>query len=293
MFLAAAMLAASREAMPTTIVSLVPPASTGGSQPRWRDIADNAYAAAYRNSFDYADAVAQLSYEECGTTFKARLVADGLKPYFAYQLKFIASHDSPGMERLGYIGRWWWEGGPLNVPDASYEANKGNPGLSSFLVFDYAVTDSQGHLEKEVVLDSSYHVLWRYGISGVPGVRLPGPDDGFSVDTLVDVGSALGAAYDFDYAPFLVSVFGEHEATAGNARPLPGELEMSPGEYQLEFVMTEESFHGSGVVDGWWMPALVSPPGQMVSFTVVPEPTSSFLVLLGLALLRVRRDRAG
>ena len=266
-----------------------------GDRPRWRDIAENPYAVAYRESFTYADATVTLEYEPVGTTFAGRLSADGLKPHFAYQLKFTAAHDSPGMEQLGCLGRWWWEGGPLNVSDALYEAFKDDPAISSFLVFDYAVTDADGHLEVDICLDSSYHVLWRYGITGVPGVDLPGPDDGYSIETLVDPAIEPGGAYDTDYGADTVYVFGEHEHTRGNVRPLPGELAMPEGDYELTFLLTEESFHSYDLLGGLWQHALVSPSDDPIRFSItselVPEPATSLALLAGLLPL-VRRRRA-
>ena len=274
------------------VVTLDAVPTTPESEPRWRDVAENTYSEAFRQSFRYEDAVATVDYETVGSTFTARFVADGLKPFFAYQLKFIAAHDSPGMERLGYLGRWWWEGHQLNVSDAEYEANKDDPAISSFLVFDYAVSDADGHIEKDISIDSTYHVLWRYGISGVPGVDLPGPNDGYSIETLVDPTVEPGGAYDFDYGPDAIFVFGEYEHTAGNVRPLPGELVMSEGAYELTFLVTEESFHSYDELGGSWQHALVGPTDQPIRFTIaselIPEPATLSLLLIGLLALRRR-----
>jgi len=272
----------------TTIVSLVP---SGGANPRWSDIADNPYGPAFQTTFSYASASVLLSYEEEATTFVGALIADGLKPNFAYQIKFRAGHDSPGMEPLGYMGRWWFGGSPLNVSDAYYEDHKDDPNVSSYMLFDYFVTDPLGHAIVPLALDSTYHVLWRHHITGVPGVALPGPNDGPSIDTLVD--PEIGFAYDADYAEQLVGVFGEYEHTADNVRPLPGTLVMPQGYYSLELVLTEESFHSS---DGWWAEAMVSPSGEPIAFTVsgqavIPEPASLALALFGLAGLAIRRKR--
>ena len=264
------------------------------ADPRWRDIADNSYSNSFQAGFDYANATAVLRYEETGSTFTGSFIADGLKPNFAYQMKFRAGHDSPGMERLGYLGRWWFGGNPLNVSDAYYEAHKTDPICSSFMLFDYFATDSNGHIEKPIAIDSTYHVLWRYGISGVPGVMLPSANDGPSLQTLVD--PVTGSAYDVDHDPHLVSVFGEYEHTAGSVRPLPGQLVMPDGYYELEFVLTEESFHSSGGLGGWWSEAMVSPTGEAVRFTIdrsagVPEPASLALLFLSMTPLLRRRRR--
>jgi len=267
--------------------------SAGGTAHRWRDIADNLYAPAYQGSFSYANASVRLEYETFGTTFTGRLVGDGLKPFFGYQLKFTAPHFDPLMERLGYLGRWTWAGGPLNVSDAMYEANETNPTISSFMVFDYAVTDASGHIDEPFAIDSTYHVLWRNGVTGVSGVAFPGPHDGYSIQTLVEPGRSPAGTYDGAPGPDTVNVFGEYEHTLGNVRPYPGELVMPSGDYALDFILTEESFHGWRTDDGFWMTALQSPQNERITFTigtaVVPEPGSLLLLLAGLSAVAARR----
>lgn len=262
---------------------------------RWYDIADNLYSSDLRSRFDYADANVRVQYERAGTTLVGRLVGDGLKPFFAYQLKLAASHDNSAMERLGYLGRWVWEGGPLNVADYEYEAHKGDPGFSSFLLFDYCITDEDGRVEEDFRIDSSYHVLFRDGVGWVPGARPPGPNDGFSVDTLVDPAAATPGTYQNLSSPVWVSVYGEYEHTRGNVRPLPGELLMPAGDYSLQFMLTEESFHYWGGLGGYWMTALTSPPGEDITFsiisTTIPEPVSICTFLCGALICLKRRDQ--
>ncbi len=271
----------------------------GGSNPRWLDVADHLYSPAYRASFSYANAAVQLRYEPAGATFTGRLIGDGLKPFFAYQLKFTAAHADPMMEPLGHMGRWSWAGGPLNVADSVYAANRPNPAITSFLVFAYAVTDAHGHVDAALSIDSTYHVLWRHGISGVSGVAQPGSHDGSSISTLADPTQSPPGTYDGAPSPATVGVFGEYEHTAGNVRPYPGTLVMAPGDYVLDFALTEESFHGSGTYDGWWMAALQNPRSERVAFTVAaaaaPERRTTRPLSDGIAALRrwLRRGRQG
>ena len=281
-------------AQAAVIVDLVPAEQ---AEPRWKDIADNVYTEAYQTQFSYDDASVTLRYEERGATFVGRLVADGLKPNFAYQLKLGAAHDNPAMERLGYMGRWHWAGGQPNVRDAVFEANKSNPDLSSYLVFDYLVTDGLGHAEKAIEVNSTYHVLWRVPGSGLGGSRTPQPEDGPVLDIFVDPVPGPDGAYGPEDEPMWVGVYGEHEHTKGNVRPLPGELVIAEGDYEVDFLLTEESFHGTDrPLDGYWSTALVTPPDQMLRFSVggervIPEPCSLALAALGMGHLLLRRRR--
>ena len=54
-----------------------------------------------------------------------------------------------------------------------------------------------------------------------------------------------GFAYDVDYAEASVTVFGEWERLPVGGVTLP------TGLYEADFVLTEESFHGSGLAGGW------------------------------------------
>jgi hypothetical protein len=58
-----------------------------------------------------------------------------------------------------------------------------------------------------------------------------------------------------------VNIFGEWER-------LPvGGVTPPPGDYEAEFVLTEESFHGGGLAGGW-----AAAVGSMVTFTLVALP---------------------
>jgi hypothetical protein len=53
------------------------------------------------------------------------------------------------------------------------------------------------------------------------------------------------SAYDVDYPESTVSVFGEWERLPVGGVTLP------LGDYEGQFILTEESFHGSGLAGGW------------------------------------------
>jgi hypothetical protein len=77
-----------------------------------------------------------------------------------------------------------------------------------------------------------------------------------------------------------VSVFGEWER-------LPcGDVRLPPGDYQGHFILTEESFHGSGLAGGW-----AAAMGASVSFRLVAQPVPALsewgLVAMTLLVLAV------
>ena len=114
--------------------------------PRWRDISNTLYSPAFRSTFSYDNAQAQLSYRRVPSApyFQCHISARGLKPNFAYQLKLagkpiggpqgwgtarsyvdVSSRlkgasalpfdvggtavggDDWSNQQLGYLGRWW------------------------------------------------------------------------------------------------------------------------------------------------------------------------------------------
>jgi hypothetical protein len=158
-----------------------------------------------------------------------------------------AAGDDTTNERLGTIGRWWrHQPNPGNSNDADYEANHDQPGyiFEGYLVFDFFVTDSTGHAEKDIAIDSSYHVLW-WEHQRSPGVC----DSPVTWSTVI--GHASHPAYEGDVGPTLVGVYAEIE------RNCTGTTTMPPGHYNCCFVLTEESFHQSGEDDGNWQSILI------------------------------------
>jgi hypothetical protein len=72
-------------------------------------------------------------------------------------------------------------------------------------------------------------------------------DDWPLVSAAFDPDPAIHAAYDLDYAPSSASIFGEWERL-----PTRG-VYLAPGNYTVEFMLTEESFHGvDGELSGFW-----------------------------------------
>jgi len=228
---------------------------------RWMDIADFPYADDYKDFFNYGRPVVTLSFCDTAGMFRGTLHATGLKPNFAYQVKLVgkpekiwgADGDDWTNERLGYAGRWWRsQPNPGNTNDADYDAHKDDPDyiFEGYLLFAFFVTDERGNGISNVAVDSSFHVLWATHDSTGDGTghRDPGAND--SPVRYVDFTASPAtnaSAYDDDHGSAHVGIYAEWES----GRPLPGELVLPEGVYRCQFVLTEESFHQSGLGGGW------------------------------------------
>lgn len=224
---------------------------------RWKDIADHIYAQAYQDSFTYDESRVTVAYNPYGETFQGRLTGFGLKPNFAYQMKLVGKPtgqwgeegDDQSNEYIGYEGRWWREQpNPGNTDDADYEAHKDDSTyiFVGYLLFDYFVTDEYGLATKDFNLESSFHVLWNTLINSRP----PGPNDSPITYHIVKAWG-YNPAYDTTVAPSEVGLYAEWEP----GRDLPGEVILPSWIYNLQFILTEESFHQSGL-GGYWAGAM-------------------------------------
>ncbi len=279
-------------------VQLVDSGSTSGR--RWMDVADNLYGESYQGSYNYTQATVSIDYFTDAVTLHGTLTATNLKPNFAYQLKLIGSPSDPdGNEQIGLTGRWWqtkwidgtgWtngqnlnnkgDGSSPNPNDLVYFQQRDIPDPTSptgkkysydaYLVFDYFVTDENGDAAFEFEADDSYHVLWK------TLQRTPVAGDGPIINKTfaVTLPDPVGA-YDTSYPETTVGVYGEWE------RLPPGEILLPFGDYAASFNLTEESFHGSDLAAGSWASAM----SAMVTFTIVPEPASSALLISGALLM--------
>ena len=129
---------------------------------------------------------------------------------------------------------------------------------TGYLLFDYFVTDENGSATLSFEADSSYHVLWK------TTQRSPTANDGPTRTRSFDV--ALpdpAAAYDHDYPPATVSIFGEWERLPAGGVRLPA------GAYAAQFILTEESFHGGGLAGGW-----AAAMGGAVSFRILTDASA-------------------
>jgi hypothetical protein len=248
---------------------------------RWLDVADQAYSRFFQTNYDYGnpEVAVGVDYPAVADVFAGTLTAAGLKPNFAYQIKI---EGSPGArldnERVGLAGRWWQEqwltdhwgnGANLNLqpdPDPAYAYPNRNPNdmtyfvrrdltdasghlayrYTGYVVLGYFVTDAEGAATVPFRLDNSYHVLWK------TQQRMRDPErDGPLLQAPLDAASSYHPlAYERAGATTTVSVFGEWERLPRGAVVLP------PGEYEVRFVLAEESFHATSVLGGRWARAL-------------------------------------
>jgi hypothetical protein len=235
---------------------------------RWMDVADQLYSDAHRESYDYTQADVTLQFFSEDTRFRGYLIAANLKPHFTYQVKLAGVAGTTSNERIGLTGRWWqeeWDGaawgngqnlnnkgdGTSPSPnDETYFSRRDIPDATSptgyryryvgYLPFDYVTTDETGGALLSIEQDSSYHVMWK------TIQRMHTVLDGPPRATVFDVELPDPAeAYDVDYPEASVTVFGEWE------RLPPGGVTLPPGVYVADLILTEESFHGSGLAGGW------------------------------------------
>ena len=168
-----------------------------------------------------------------------------MKPYATYQAKFIGKPicDDPSgsdiaNEYIGYKGRWTCvdcacSGAGCNRNDAQYQANKvkldtdpTKECIAGYLVWDYFTADNSGNITKTIETTNSYHVLWCSG-------GTCGQSNNSQIITTGDPNF-----HDFPTCE-PSDVNGQIERFTCNG------LVLDAGTYDLDFVLTEESFHQS------------------------------------------------
>ncbi|RMD76322.1 MAG: hypothetical protein D6820_12925, partial [Lentisphaerae bacterium] len=255
-------------------------AQTGGTW-RWLDVNDQPYSSAFQGTYSYSQATVRVRYYRYAKKQRFHLSATGLKPNFAYQFKLVTDPGTSTSELVGYSGRWWeqewlgtawssgWnlndkgDGSSPNPNDLLYEARKDIADSSSptglhylytgYRVLGYFITDATGSAEVTIDDANSYHVLWKTSQIS------PTADDGPLITYTYSVNPADDPAYDTTYPEATVSIFGEWERL-----PRDG-IGLLAGTYTACYVLlTEESFHGSAPLAGFWAHALKGP----MSFTI-------------------------
>ena len=281
------------DAMPATVILV--DIDSGLTSPtgdyRWLDIADQAYAESYRNTYNYDDGIggiqpiAEFEFEPRSDALRGTLTVSNLKPNFTYQIKLAGTPGAADNEKIGFAGRWWqeeWDGAKWtngqnlndkgdgsspNPNDLEYIFRKDitdptsptglNYKYTGYLPFDFFTTDESGDGMFDFSTGSCFHVFFK------TTQRTPDPNDGPVRDYTFDPDTS-SPAYDTDYGECPISIYGEWERL-----PL-GEVNLEAGEYTCSLILTEESFHGSGgTYAGSWAAAM----GAEISFTIVPSLT--------------------
>lgn len=237
---------------------------------RFMDIGGRAYSREWNTNFSYTDPSLQrpavrLEYLRQAETFTGRLIGQGLKPNFAYQVKLrgIYAADKDGFERIGHTGRWRLPGRGTNYVDEVYAKYPHQERVESYLLFDFFITDPAGSVRKDFYADSTLHVLWSVNYQRTPRVTDTRP-----VRAVREGGNPLFyASARPDLSPQEIFAESEqHSLRAGN-RPAVNEAFLPPGKYVAEVVLTEESFHSWGD-NGFWATVMRAP----VEFEVVDRP---------------------
>jgi len=196
---------------------------------------------------DYSTANVSFAYETpANDRLSGTITATGIKPYATYQAKFVSKPvcnypvdgDDTLNELIGYKGRWTCldcscSGAGCNRTDTQYETNKAladtNPSkecIAGYLAWDYFTADASGNATKFIETANSYHVLWCGG-------GICGQANNSQLITLGDPGFQGYPTCD------IADVNGQIERFTCNG------LILDEGNYDLDFVLTEESFHQS------------------------------------------------
>lgn len=249
-------------------VTLLTPLIHEPQEERWLDIAGNPYRESFQKKFSYQQAQISITYLREASSFMGVLVATGLKPSFAYQIKLRGDYqrDQQGYEKIGYVGRWRLPGTGTNYTDQDYEDAADRSKVEAYIIFDYFVTDEHGNARKKFCLGSSLHVLWNRPLNG-GGAR----DTRRRVYEVVPNDPTYylpptSATKNYRPHRYRVTIAAENQRRWAKNRARIGEARLPSGVYQAELVLTEESFHSRDKVGGWWASVL----SGAVSFTITP-----------------------
>lgn len=261
-------------------IDTLSPQAAAPTDLRWRDIADVLYSGAFPSEFEYGPpsaSVVTADYADSAPTLSGTIHARNLKPWFAYQMKLEGKKGLLGTTaaqnasdpqawasfQIGSVGRWWCSTcGNITDSGLTTCVKKRGHDVRGYLLFDWFVTDALGNADHEFALDSSFHVLWK------TSQRLPRSQDSAAIPYAISRG-----AYAYPDAAVgttdTVSVYAEWEPN----RPLPGTVQLAEGAYDVQFILTEESFHSTADGGGYWAKVLAGDVAFAVGETPLPPPT--------------------
>jgi hypothetical protein len=241
---------------------------------RWLDINNNQYKAWLTNGqpnggFSYGNAQVQLTFDRAPGVpyFVGHIHASNLKPNFSYQLKLLGKPergtrgwgsmgDDLSNERIGLAGRWWCDSShasQTNFDDAHYYGYyKYAPAGREHNIYGYQymgefITDGEGKADVDITGQYSYHIEWAswqsgnkdtlFGTFPVKGAALPG-----------------GGFYGYGSTAPNDSVTMYYEYESGRPNP----VKLPTGAYKCRFVLTEETFHNTTFLGGYWKGVLAT-----------------------------------
>lgn len=279
-------------------VALVPFADPWPSaRDRWWDISNAQFNGFLNTSqtFNYNGGQVTLTYDTKPTTpyFVGYIVASGLKPNFAYQIKLVgkpvkggrgwgAAGDDKANERLGYAGRWWCDSShalQTNFDDAHYKTyyQDAAPGtehdIYGYLFCGDFVTDAFGNADIDFTGKNSYHVTWAGWQGGYKHVEDNLSPYTFQGGMIQSLPTTIYYGYGSTAPTTSVQLFYEFE---GSGRPRDN-VRLAEGTYRCRLMLTEESFHNDKNLTpngGYWKGVLATDPANDIVFTMPAAPTA-------------------
>ena len=252
--------------------------------PRWRDIANAPYDAAFRATFSYANSEVKLTYQRApqARTFVGQISARGLKPNFAYQMKLAgkpvrgpqgwgtmrsyvaASSRSRGAgaqavniagtavngdnwtnQQLGYAGRWWDD---TLAPSTNISDAYFRANFPAHTIYGYLFLG-------DFVTDAQGNA--ETDVRGDGSYHITWQDEQWSnhKDVLLGTFPVEQTRYGYAAPALTEPVTLWYEQENGRAQP----VELAPGVYHCRLLVTEEAFHTEGgELGGVWQTVLAT-----------------------------------
>jgi len=244
--------------------------------PRWRDIGNNPFSAAFRAGFSYQSGSVVLTYPHSpdAKTFSAHISARGLKPNFAYQLKLAGkpisgpqgwgtthsyvsastngsgatpvAHDIAGTpvggddwtnQQLGYAGRWWDD---TNAPSTNLDDAYFQANYPNHTVYGYLFLG-------DFITDNAGNAEADVRADRSFHITWQDAQSG-NKEVLLGTFPLAPSATNTGYSAPLPATSQKlwYELESGRVQPVV----LPSGTYHCRLLVTEEAFHGAGGTDG-------------------------------------------